>query len=629
MRVNRRERAAIGRLLPQAALVVALLLGSAAVTAWADDPDNCLLCHQYRGLGRYIPESDAVHLYFTSPDYQHLRLGAHARIACTDCHERSEVNVIPHKPVSRVDCTRQCHLHNMSGVARRYTHANVADALQQSIHSFDTLAQLEFTDGPLLGAGQSYCLYCHDEPLYRDPVELIPTLEYVGEHVYRRCYGCHADQVPTDTDFYLRHVTSRLQNARPPLEMAQACAVCHSDKKVREKYGLQDGVVRYASTYHGKAALLGSHDTANCINCHARESEDTHLIRSQYDEASISHPDHKADSCRSVNCHPGADRSIGRAAVHLDVPTLTGIEIGLVIAFIIFTMLTFGPSLVLTLLELFQVVIGRHVADEEPMRRLTLSVLRHPEGRRRLRRFTPSQRWQHWLLALLFALLVITGFPMKFAAEPWARHVIDTIGGLAVARHIHHYSGVALVVGFGLHLLTAIVRMLAAALRAGSDGKRQGLIKALITMPMFVGPKDLIKGGQLMAYLLFLRKKPPSFGRFSLDQKFEYLGVFWGTMLLGVTGALLWDTQISSRFVSGNVFNLALIAHTYEAFLAVIHVGILHICNVVFAPQVFPFSPATLTGQTPITRLAEVHADLVVDVAQDLGIEIPKEVSHA
>jgi hypothetical protein len=138
---------------------------------------------------------------------------------------------------------------------------------------------------------------------------------------------------------------------------------------------------------------------------------------------------------------------------------------------------------------------------------------------------------------------------------------------------------------------------------------------------MWIGLSDAVKMFQLLAYLMFLRKHPPTFGRFSVKEKFEYIGVFWGTTLLGVTGLMLWGEQISSHYVTGRVFNIALIAHTYEAFLAVIHVGILHIINVMLSPNIFPLSPATITGRTPVAELAENHSDQVLAVAEELGID--------
>jgi hypothetical protein len=92
---------------------------------------------------------------------------------------------------------------------------------------------------------------------------------------------------------------------------------------------------------------------------------------------------------------------------------------------------------------------------------------------------------------------------------------------------------------------------------------------------------------------------------------------------------MLWGQQISSHFVSGRVLNLALIAHTYEAFLAIIHVGILHIINVIFEPAAFPLSLATLTGKTPLVELAEDHGEQVREVARELGITVEGSVGHA
>jgi len=144
---------------------------------------------------------------------------------------------------------------------------------------------------------------------------------------------------------------------------------------------------------------------------------------------------------------------------------------------------------------------------------------------------------------------------------------------------------------------------------------------------MWLGWSDARKAVQLLAYLLLLRREPPTFGRFTVKEKFEYIGVFWGTTLLGLTGLVLWGEQLSTRLFSGRWLNLALIAHTYEAFLAIIHVGILHIVNVILAPNVFPLSPATLTGQTPVAELAEGHGELVAEVARELGVAAPPAVA--
>jgi cytochrome b subunit of formate dehydrogenase len=608
----------------------ALLLGAclslmAHATAFADDPDNCLLCHQYRGLSRLDSDTSRVHLYFVDPNYSALHSGPHARLACTSCHERSEVSVIPHNSVTRVDCLRQCHLSTPSGVERNFSHTDVKAALEQSMHRFESLAKTKFSGGALLEPGQSACLYCHDEPIFRDPLSVLPDFKALQGHLTDRCDTCHSRETPAPIEYYLRHVTSRLQHARSTLELAQVCAVCHSDPKIKETHHLKDAVASFVRSFHGKAAMLGDETTANCLSCHVAAGKNAHSMLPHKDPASSVNYANVADSCRSTLCHPGADKNLALAAVHLDLPTANGtIEYAIAVIFIILTIFTFGPSAFLVLLDLFQTVIGREHHADTRVHALAEKLLADPRGRQGLVRFKMRHRVQHWILTILFVLLVLTGFPMKFADRAWATTIVQAFGGLQASRVVHHWSGIALVLGFMAHMLDVFFVFRKRAQELAVNGEPGAALKAFVSLPMWISPVDVRKTFQLFAYFLFLRKGRPSFGRFSPAEKFEYLGVFWGTVLLGVTGVMLWGEQISSHFLSGRAFNIATIAHTYEAFLALIHVGILHIYNVILAPKVFPFSLATLTGHTPVAKLVEEHTDLIHEVAHDLGI-----VKHA
>lgn len=607
--------------------VAVMLLWTATVVAQTTDPDNCLLCHQYRALSRYDRAADTLHVYYVSADYYHRMEGPHARLACTDCHPRSEVGVVPHQPASRVDCTRTCHLQGVSGVAREFSHAGVVEVLAGSVHAMDKLAAVAFADRPLLDPGQSACLYCHDEPIFRhDIAGASSSLSIFGSDALHRCQTCHADQLGINLEYDLRHIASRLQPARSTLELVQVCAVCHADPTILTSHGLTDTVASYLHSFHGKAALLGAEETASCISCHAPRRQSPHIMLSRTDPRSPSHPQRIAATCSSRDCHPGAAPSLADTSVHLNLPTARGsIDFLLAAAFVILTLLTFGPSLMVTLLELMQVAIGRHSPRDEPMRELAARLLADPRGRQRLVRFSIGQRIQHWVLAGLFILLVLTGFPMKFAHEPWARWMVDRLGGLALTRRMHHLAGVALVLGFLGHVAYYLGLVVVRTRRARAAGQPAGMLSTLFAMPMWITLDDARKIGHYLQYLLLLRDDRPKFGRFSLKEKFEYIGVFWGTMILGVTGIILWSVQVSSHVFSGRVFNLATIAHTYEAFLALIHVGILHIYNVMLSPHVFPLSPATITGQTPVHELADGHAAMVEQVAGELGIRASGE----
>ncbi|HKQ47211.1 MAG TPA: cytochrome b/b6 domain-containing protein [Phycisphaerae bacterium] len=607
---------------------VALVL---AITSAArgDDPDNCLLCHQYRGLSRLDESTGRAHLFFVDPQYSISHRGPHARLACTACHEREEVSVVPHKPVTRVDCARQCHLGSPTGIERRFSHDNIPPVLTNSAHSLDLLKKLTFSQGPLLEPEQSACLYCHDEPLFRDPAAAIPRFRDFAGRVFERCDTCHADKIAADIEYYVQHIASRFQPARSTMELSQVCAVCHSDPAVLAEFKLHNSVASYVRSFHGKAALLGDPSTADCLSCHVRAGQNAHQMLAPDHPDSAVNAAHIANSCRSTLCHPGSDPKIAETAVHLDLPTAQGtLEYALALTFVVLTVLTFGPSCLLVLLDLFQVVVGRAVHGEARLHYLARRVLLDPRGKQRLTRLSVSQRVQHWVLTLLFVTLVLTGFPMKFADQAWAGIVVRFFGGLGVARVIHHWSGIALVVGFMAHLFVALASFVRSAKEFGGPNGGADYKRAWLSLPMWISPDDVRKTFQLLGYMLFLRKDRPNFGRFSPAEKFEYLGVFWGTMLLGITGLLLWGEQISSHFLSGRAFNLATIAHTYEAFLAVIHVGILHIYNVIFAPKVFPLSTATLDGRTPMAKLVEEHGELIEDAARDLGIPDESEDSH-
>lgn len=590
--------------------------------ARADDEQNCLLCHQFRGLSRYDRASDQLHLFYVQPDYMHDKLGPHARLACVDCHALEEVGVVPHADVSAVTCTKVCHLQDRSGVTRRFSHQNVADMLTQSAHDPATLQQLDFPSGPLLAEDQSTCLYCHDEPVFRDPAGILVGINDLGDGELGRCDVCHAFQIPVDTLYYVKHITSRMQPARPPLEQAQVCAVCHANESINNSHEMHNTIASFARSFHGKAALLGDNSTASCTDCHVQTEANAHLMLAKDNPKSSVHPDNVGATCSSLQCHPKADVAFGNAGVHLDLPNVQGtIEYLLAAAFIVLTIMTFGPSLAICVLELFSLVIGRKHEGEERVEALTARVLAHPRGRELLSRFTVSERVQHWILVVFFTLLALTGFPMKFAGDAWAETTISLFGGLGMARFIHHWAGIALVAALAFHMLTIVLRVFQKMRIQRAETGQSSLVQSVLSLPMMVTPMDGLRMMQLLLYLLRLKKHAPRFGRFSVKEKFEYIGVFWGTILLGITGAVLWGEQYFSHFIDGRIMNLALIAHTYEAFLAIIHVGILHIINVMFKPSVFPLSLATITGQTPFHELAEEHPVMIEDAARELGIE--------
>ena len=621
VRVRGRRMADWTPRIARTALVVALLAGAFAVPASAADRENCLLCHRFRGLSRLDPETNELRLFFCSAEYYAHRQGQHARVDCTGCHEASEVVVIPHQVETPVDCTRTCHIDPATGVSLRFSHSRIDGSLAHSVHAAETLEKLEF-DPPLLRPGQSTCLYCHDQPTFGFEGGIPEGFE--SHSGGTRCDTCHAEEIPIEITYFANHVAARMRPARPVKQLLQVCAVCHSDPKILEQTGRHDAVASYLHSFHGKASLLGSTETATCLECHSSEMGDQHLIRAQDDPESSTYPVNLPDTCRTTQCHPGAPPEMSSAAVHLELdPGQRTPEFYVAAFFVLMTAGVMAVFFLWVVLEALNALIRPTDPHHQRLIRLAKHLLNHPQGRALLQRMTVHQRVQHWGLAIPFILLVLTGMPIKFAEAHWARTLVELFGGLTPARVLHRAAGIVLIGVFIYHLFYLLVMLIVQMRRDSAHGVRIPLWKRLLTAPMVPTIEDVRQFFGLFAHLAFLRSERPRFGRFNILQKFEYWAVFWGMPVMGLSGLALWGTGATAEHLSGRALNFAFIIHSDEAYLAFIYIAAIHMFSVIFAPVVFPLSLGTLTGNAPAAELVEGHEAELEHVAHELGITEP------
>jgi formate dehydrogenase gamma subunit len=600
-------------------VIGALALLTVAQASRAADLEGCSSCHRYRGLARIDETTNELHLFYVDPNYHNRDLGPHARLKCTDCHPRGEVNVVPHKPATPVRCTDLCHLTGGANLEVTFTHASIATSLASSVHSDKVLTESNRLLREPLRPGQAECLLCHDEPVFR-----------WGDHTWAdqeaqiaRCDVCHTQDLPKDTRYYYWHVLARTRPALDPRDLVRRCAICHNDAMIRKHYGLPDSVASYLSSFHGKAMLLGATNTAVCLNCHTTELQNVHLMESHTQPGAPTSPGQIANTCRTPLCHPDAGQEISSAAIHLDLGTSSGVEYFIGALFFVLIVSTFGPSVLLQALELLQILLGRNDPRHERRRALAEQLAADSKGLQLLKRFTVHQRVQHWVLFASFATLVLTGFPLKFAERAWAATLVAMLGGLSVTRVVHHTAGAILLLGFAYH--TGYVLLFVRRERR-QTGKP--LLWVLTHLPMVMNRADFRELWHLIAFLLGLRRERPAAGRFSLEEKFEYFGVFWGCFVLGVSGILMWANVCTTRHFPGQLLTIAALVHTFEAFLALLHVGIIHLVGVLLMPSVFPLSRAMLTGNTPPEELAEAHAGMLTEVAAEIGHPAGKEAAH-
>ena len=95
----------------------------------------------------------------------------------------------------------------------------------------------------------------------------------------------------------------------------------------------------------------------------------------------------------------------------------------------------------------------------------------------------------------------------------------------------------------------------------------------------------------------------PHYGRYTYWEKFDYFAVFWGVMIIGSTGLVLWFPEFFTRILPGWSVNVATIIHSDEALLAVGFIFTIHFFNTHFRPDKFPMDPVIFTGRMTVDEL--------------------------
>ncbi len=575
------------------ALLTVAVIALLPSVLYAVDAENCLMCHRFRGLARVDKEGD-YRLFYV--DESLFSRGPHARVSCTGCH--ADIEKIPHDDAKPVDCLRSCHIEEPTREII-FTHAKVRKALEDSVHS------LTAQSGAAQGNPQDYprCKDCHDIPLFR-PVSIFKKVRAgVSERAISRCTQCHTDE--NFVRYFYSHVTTRLHKARDPREVVTMCASCHADAAFARRHDLPDVVSSYLETYHGKAVLFGSALAPDCLDCHASQ-DSVHEMRAATDPRSSIHPENRPTTCNTQDCHGSAGPALASFDVHATRHSRTHpLEFGVGLFFVVATLGILLPILTLNVLGLARELFPSHQAEEEieQLTRLAERKAAHEDG---ILRFSGGLRIQHAFLVVVFVVLCLTGFPMKFPEARWAPVIYDLFGGIYGAPIVHRVAGVALLVGFALHIVLILVNIGRSLKRKGRRGLR-AWISAILALPMIPKRRDLSDLVVWAKYVFFLSPQRPNYGHFSWKEKLEYLGLFWGIPLLGVTGILLWAESISSHILPGWALNVAYLAHTYESLLAVAHITLVHIPGVIGRPGVSPLSCMVINGKISPRALAEEH----------------------
>jgi cytochrome b subunit of formate dehydrogenase len=208
-------------------------------------------------------------------------------------------------------------------------------------------------------------------------------------------------------------------------------------------------------------------------------------------------------------------------------------------------------------------------------------------------RMTLNERAQHLNLAINFTILVITGFALSFPKAFWVSPITDLPAGMTMRGFLHRLCGVATVFLGSYHILYCAFTK-----------RGRGLIKDMIP-----GLKDAIDLWETLKNNLFINRpaKTLKMPRFNFREKLEYLGLIWGTLVMTVTGCILWFEVEWLKYLPKWTFDVARTIHFYEAILATLTIIVWHFYSVIFNPDIYPMSWAWITGDLTEHEMEEEH----------------------
>jgi cytochrome b subunit of formate dehydrogenase/mono/diheme cytochrome c family protein len=525
-----------------------------ALAAGRSEAPTCLSCH----LRPVASGSDR------------LKLKREQSLLCLSCH-RDESRVVASSVVSRsfiVSYAESVHGKSLS-------HGNAAAANCVDCHgSHETAGALSAGSRENLRNIPTTCARCH-------PAE---AREYaLSSHAAALRKGL--PDAPVCTTCHGEHQILRPADPKAPVSARNVsqmvCGACHASVKLSERYGLAtDRFQTFADSFHGLATRGGAVVAVNCASCHGANA-----ILPFSDPKSPINRANLAQTCGQ--CHPGANTRFASAPVHITASArgqepvvywIATLYVWLIVAVV-------GGMFVHNGLD-FLKKVRRKIGIQKG------EIIEEAVPHRLYLRMTVNERLQHGTLVLSFVALVVTGFMLQFPDAWWVIHIRSRFGHLFEWRSIiHRVAGVILIAAGAWHV---------AYLALTKRGR-------LLFRDLLPHVRDLADAAGVLRYNLGLAPDKPKFGRFSYIEKTEYWAMMWGSVVMGITGALLWFENTSIRLFTGLGYDVSRTIHFYEAVLATLAIVVWHLYFVIFNPDIYPMNLSWLTGWLSEKEMREDH----------------------
>ncbi len=367
------------------------------------------------------------------------------------------------------------------------------------------------------------------------------------------------------------------------------CSPCHESAVLNEKYDIRTGrLTTFIDSYHGLKSKAGDTHVANCASCHG-----VHRILASSDPTSTVNPANLRTTCGE--CHPNISEKIANTPIHgiggqgLRTPAADVIEKVYIVA--------------------ITVIIGLMILH------WLIDLIRHlvniTKKRPQVVRMHIDEVVQHALLAVSFIALVISGFALRYDQGFMARFFFGWEGGFEVRGVLHRASAVLFMATILWHTLFLL----------SPRGRR-------FVKDMWPIRRDFEFFLRRMFYNLGLGARMECIQRFNYVEKAEYWALVWGTVVMVITGIMLWFDNWFIQFLPKGVLDVALVIHFWEAWLASLAILVWHMYSVVFHPHVYPMNPSWITGHMPEDMYRHEHPGHIEEARRETERVIEKRIER-
>jgi cytochrome b subunit of formate dehydrogenase len=186
---------------------------------------------------------------------------------------------------------------------------------------------------------------------------------------------------------------------------------------------------------------------------------------------------------------------------------------------------------------------------------------------------------------------------IKFSGSGVFQTISDLLGGYEVTGFIHRFAAVITFAYFFMH-----VGYLIRKIRVEKHSRKYMLSGENSMVP---NKNDISEFFQTIKWFLGIGKRP-EYGRWTYWEKFDYFAVFWGVIVIGSSGLILWFPEFFTALgLPGWFINVATIIHSDEALLATGFIFTIHFFNTHFRPDKFPMDTVIFTGRVPLDEFKE------------------------